>query len=228
MSLAGETKMDLADTKIFPFVRDDSTLCKLYPFEAGSTIAKSSDEDDSVWFIVKGVVELFAETHRDDGQNLHLEFLGEDYFLSGPLLHKLGFSQCRCVAFTPCELLRIPRATLDSAFEKDLALKCFYLEQLSLRACRLCRELIASKLFSQKQLLAAHFYMEADSAVCFFDVADACAAANTSKRHLYNLIRALEEDGIVTYKKPKTIFVNDEAALRRISQPVLDFYGNDV
>lgn len=220
--------MDINETKIFPFIKDDPTLCKLHLYEANSTIARSSEEEDHVWFIVKGVVELLAESQREDGQNLHLEFLGEDFFISGSLLRKLGFSQCRCVTFTPCELLRLPKATLDSAFEVNPGLKCFYLEQLSLRACRLCRELIASKLFSQKQLLAAHFYMEADSAVCFFDVADACAAANTSKRHLYNLIRALEEDGIVTYKKPKTIFVNDEAALRRISQPVLDFYENDI
>jgi hypothetical protein len=42
------------------------------------------------------------------------------------------------------------------------------------------------------------------------------------------LIRGLEEDGIITYRKPKTIFINDEAALMRISQPVLDFYENDI
>ncbi len=220
--------MDINDTRIFPFIKGNPTLCKLHPFDADTTIARSSEEDDSVWFIVKGVVELLAESQREDGQNLHLEFLGEDFFISGPILHRLGFSQCKCVTFTPCELLRIPKSSIDAAFKRDPELKCFYLEQLSLRACGLCRELIASKLFSQKQLLAAHFYMEADSAVCFFDVADACAAANTSKRHLYNLIRGLEEDGIITYKKPKTIFVNDEAALKQISQPVLDFYGNDV
>ncbi len=91
------------------------------------------------------------------------------------------------------------------------------------RAPALFKRSLKTKLFSQRQLLAAHIIRNSRNSVFFLNIPEACNDTEASKRNLYNHIYALVDSGAIIYKKPKTIFIRDEEVLQEMARPVLAF-----
>lgn len=150
-----------------------------------------------------------------------MDYVGEDDF-AGIVGHRFDQDfQFDLVAYTPCEILRIPEDVFDRLISENPEFERLYNDCCMQRAYGLFKRSLTTKLFSQRQLLAAHIVRNSKNSVFFLNIPEACSATDASKRNLYNHIYALVDSGAIIYKKPKTIFVKDEDALLGIARPVL-------
>ena len=91
------------------------------------------------------------------------------------------------------------------------------------------KEVLATRVFSQRQLFAAQVLEQTrGSELLFIDFPDMCYYVNASRRNIYNLIRTFEKEGLVEFKKGKTLLVKDFEGLRKVAKPVLEFMSNKI
>lgn len=216
--------MELKDTRIYPFIKDRATSFETFRFPAGMTIATKRVAKDAIWYLVEGTVEAFAKTYND--QKIHVEFIYEDDFVGELSLYWNTTIHADFVAVTPCRLLRIPKEEFTSMLEADDKLKLFFQECCLYRIYAMYKDTLTAKIFSQQQLFAAEIVSKSNKGFFFLDFEDTCYNVNASKRNLYNLIKTFEADGLISFKRNKTIFILDEEGLEAIARPVLDFRSN--
>lgn len=217
--------MDVESTRIYPFIKDIPKLCIPMYFETGEMISEGTVEEYATWYVIKGIVETVATDHN--GRQVHVDFIGEDDF-AGKISHRFDRPfYTDDIAYTPCELLRIPITAFDKLIEDNIEFERYFYHRCILKAYSLYKQALAGRIFSQKQLLAAHICTKAENSIYFVNISEACSASNSSNRNLYNLIYALEKKGLITYRKPKIIFVRDQDGLEELARPVTDFMDNN-
>ena len=216
--------MELEQTKIYPFIKDHPETYSIRSFDTGDLISISTVEEKTVWYLLKGIVEVAATSYN--GRKIHVDFVYEDDFV-GKISHGWGMHfYCDCIAYTPCVLAYMPRDTFYSMIEEDKDFKIYFYERCVKKVYSMYKDVLATKVFSQQQLFAAEIVTKSENSVFFIDFEDTCNALNATTRNIYNLIKVFEGKGLITYGKLKTVFVKDEDELRKIAPPVLDFRNN--
>ena len=217
--------MRLEDSKIYPFVKDRPGIYSRRTVEAGEPIALSVIDGAAVWFLLEGVVEATATTYN--GQVVRLEFIYENDFV-GELSRSWGeVFNGDCFAYTRCELIRIPGRVFSRMLEEDIELRDFFQRRCLKRIYGMYKEVLATRIFSQRQLFAAQIIRQADGADSLvIDFPSTCYYVNATRRNIYNLIKAFDELGLVTFERGKPLVIRNLDGLKEIASPVLEFMDN--
>lgn len=216
--------MRVEELTIYPFIKDDQELCRLYSVQAGDYIVRTGDEFEAVWVVVSGMVKV--ETTGLDGKTFRVDTLCEDNFV-GHLsnISKQNF-YCDSVAMEPSTLLRIPIVKFHKLMENnEFALT--YLRKVNARLYEMYKKDLVTHLFTQKQQFAFFVRLYAKDRLCTIgSVNQVCGYLRISRRNFYNLVDKFYSEGVIERLQSGDIYVVDEEKLIEISDPVWNFYHN--
>ena len=217
--------MELRQTRIYPFIKGNESLCRIHHFEPGEFISRASIDNNNCWYVVDGMVKIYATSYN--GKRIDVDTTSEDDF-TGKLSNRWGRNfYCDIVAATPCDLLRFPLPVFNKLLDENIELELYFAQRCAAKAYTMFKRELSGRLFSQKQLFAAHLITNAKGSKYYIeDTTATCNAIHASNRNLYNLIDNFEKSGLISYGRPKTITIVNEVGLRELAKPVLDFNDN--
>lgn len=218
--------MILEDTTIYPLIKGNPELCKLYKFNRNKYITRVTWNTQDIWYLVSGCVKVEATTQN--GKKLLVDIINEDNYV-GHLSNVYGQNfYCDSIAMLPSTLIRIPAEIFHSLLDTQNFSHHFYMKT-SVRLYDMYKKELMRGLFTQRQQFAFYVIEKTKDDICrIHSIYNICEYLKISRRNLYNLLARFEKDGIMDRLETGDIHVLDMEALQKIARPVLDFCYNKI
>lgn len=222
-----EVALEFKETQIYPFIAGHPDGYRLIHVEKGTNFCPAYDSSYPIWYLVSGVVDDCATSHR--GRTIIVDTNFDDEF-TGHLSNHYGQNfYCSSIARTPCDLVRISPRFFNETLMKDPGFRMLFYFKTSVRLYEMFKLNLTYDLFSDKRVFSYWLMENARDGVCEISSASTTSKKlKMSRRNFYNILSKLKEYGIIERSSPNEITIVDQDALEELAAPVSAFMNNEL
>ncbi len=219
--------MILAESAIYPFIKDYKTSFEIVTFKKNALILRASEENRYIWFLLEGEVRVVACS--SNGKRIVVDEIPPGCFV-GHLSNLFGQNfYTDSIAVTKCTLLQIPIESFLQLMQEIEFSRFFYLKVTN-RLYIMYKKDLAKHLFSQQEQLAYHLLeCSHGSTLCMMQsLYKTCEYLRMSRRNLYNILDSFIAEGALSRTEDGQIRIENLELIEEKARPVADFVNNQI
>lgn len=199
-------------------------------FKKGEMIAGYDEYKDDIFYVNSGITCI--EILSTSGRKIVLDEIPAGEF-SGHLSNRRGYNfYCNVVALENCSILVLTSPIMDKLMEDSEFAKIYY-EMTSRRLYDVLKKSLMNRAFSQYESIGYFIWKNRENGkfvpkVNFYKFS---SLNNISRRNLYNILKKMEEDGIIARESvggSRNIYhIINEKSLEEITESIRRFMENE-
>ena len=219
--------MILAESSIYPFIKDYPTNFEIVTYKKNSLILQASEGNKYIWFLLDGEVKVVACS--SNGKRIVVDEIPTGCFV-GHLSNLFGQKFFTLhLADTKCTLLQMPITDFLQLMQ-DIEFSRFFYLKVTNRLYIMYKKDLVKHLFYQQEQFAYHLLeCSHGRTLCMMQsLYKTCEYLRMSRRNLYNILDSFIAEGALRRTEDGQIQIEDLELLKAKAQPVIAFVNNQI
>lgn len=185
----------IENSEIYPFVCNCMDQIPVETVKKGTYIAKAINYDDTIYYILKGMVRVVKETAA--GKRIFIDNCGAENF-TGHISNIGNYDlNCDIIAETELILLKLDAKIMQTLMENP-EFSCFFYRKISAHLYTMVKRFLLKTLFAQKQLVAYYILdNEYQDYFVYKSMYRNCENLRISRAGFYNIMNQFISDGLL-------------------------------